>query len=216
MGDGGTILHAPTLLGGSSQQTSNVTVTLFSIRRVGSELFAVADGGVIIHSPDGVTWTAITSSTTDSLLALAGLNDSTWFAAGISGIGINYNGSTWSHDAMGTTVDLRGLAVVGDSVVRSIWAVGDLGSILHSATGATGTWTAETSGTSRTLFDVFADTAGNALAVGAEGTMLRWTGSTWNSMRAPTEADIRAVDRGFNIPKEFWAAGACGVLLHGT
>lgn len=216
VGDDGTILHAPTLLGGWSQQTSTVSVTLFGIRRVGSELFAVGDGGIIIHSPDGNTWSAIASSTAESLFAVAGLNDSTWLATGRVGAGVRYNGSSWSTDATGSGSDLRGLAVVGDSVVRGAWIVGDAGSILHSATGATGTWSGEASGTMQTLFGIVADTAGNRIAVGAQGTMLRWNGSAWVGMRAPTRADIRAVDRGFNASGEYWAAGACGVLLHGT
>lgn len=216
VGDSGTILHAPTLLGGWSQEASNVGVTLFSIFRIGTDLFAVGDGGVIIHSSGGGTWVALTSPTADSLLAVAGLSDSLMVATGASGIGAEYDGTAWTKDQTGATTDLRALAVAGDSVIRGAWAVGDGGLILHSTSGATGTWTAQASGTVQSLFGVDVDSVGNAVTVGGAGTVLHSKGAAWTAMTSPTRADLRAIARGRAAPGEYWAVGSCGTILHGT
>ena len=215
VGDSGLVLHAPTLLGGWSQETSNVSVTLFAIWSVGTELYAVGDGGVIIHSSGGGTWTTLASPTTDSLLAVSGLSDSIVFAAGAGGIGARYNGTSWTSDQTGTSKDLRSIGMIGDSVVRNAWAVGDGGLILHSTSGATGTWTAQASGTAQSLFGVAADSTGNAVTVGAAGTILHADGGGWSTMSGPTHADLRAVASGRAAAGEYWAVGSCGAILHG-
>jgi len=216
VGDSGLILHAPTLLGGWSQETSNVSVTLFAIWRVGTDLYAVGDGGVIIHSSGSGTWTALASPTSDSLFATSGLSDSIVFAAGAGGIGAQYNGTSWTSDQTGASKDLRAIGIIGDSVVRNAWAVGDGGLILHSTSGATGTWTVQASGTAQSLFGIAVDSAGRAVTVGGGGTILHANGGAWNTMSGPTHADLRAVATGRSAAGEYWAVGTCGAILHGT
>ena len=215
VGDSGLVLHAPTLLGGWSQETSNVSVTLFAIWRVGTDLYAVGDGGVVIHSTGGGTWTALASPTSDSLLAASGLSDSIVVAVGAGGIGALYNGTSWTSDQTGVSKDLRSIAVIGDSQVHNAWAVGDGGLILHSTSAGTGTWTAQTSGTVQSLFGIAVDSTGNPVTVGAAGTILHANGGAWYTMSGPTHADLRAVASGRAAAGEYWAVGSCGAILHG-
>ena len=221
VGDSGTILSAPTTFGGWSQQTGNVLVTLFSINRVGgtSELFAVGAGGVIIHSLDGgSTWTSQLSPTPDSLFFVGGLADTKFFAAGQAGTGAHFNGTTWSSDLTGVSVDLHSGASVGTGIspLTDVWLVGDGGTILHSTSGASGTWSAQPSGTTRNLFGITADSATRAFAVGSAGTILHWDGSRWNAMATPTTANLRAIAQGFSAAVDYWVVGDNGTILHGT
>jgi len=221
VGDSGTILYAPTTFGGWSQQTSNVLVTLFSISRVSgtSELFAVGAGGVIIHSLDGGSaWTSQLSPIPDALFFAGGLADTNFFAAGQAGTGAHFNGTTWSSDVTGVNVNLRSGAAAGTttSPLTDVWLVGDGGTILHSTSGASGTWSTQPSGTTQNLFGITADSATRAFAVGAAGTILHWEGTKWNAMPTPTTVNLRAIARGFSAPVDYWVVGDSGTILHGT
>lgn len=220
VGDSGTMLHAPTTYGGWSQQTDNVLVTLYSISRVGtSELFAVGADGVIIHSLDGGnTWASQLSQTSHSLFYTGGLVDTNFVAAGEAGVGARFNGTTWHSDALGVTVALRGGAAVGSTAgpLTDVWLVGDSGTILHSTSGASGSWSVQPSGTTQALYGVTADSATRAYAVGAAGTILHWDGSAWRVMVTPTRANLRAIAQGFSGPVDLWVVGDGGTILHGT
>ena len=85
--------------------------------------------------------------------------------------------SGWTPQTSGTTMNLHGVAFVGDSYG---WAVGDGGTILATSNGGS-TWTPQTSGTSSNLFSVAFPDLVHGWAVGANGTIL-YTGdggSTW-------------------------------------
>jgi photosystem II stability/assembly factor-like uncharacterized protein len=78
-------------------------------------------------------------------------------------------GQTWQPQASGTTNDLYSVYGSGDG--KTLWAVGDRGTILHSADGAT--WQPQTSGTTKYLVSVHGSGDGKTLwAVGAGGTIL--------------------------------------------
>ena len=219
VGDSGLVLHAPTLTGGWVQQTTNVGVTLFAVWHTGTELFAAGNGGVIIHSTnDGANWSTLAGPTSDTLMAIAGPKDSVLLAVGAGGAGAAYDGSTWSVDQTGTSVDLRALGTAADTShsLTDVWAVGDHGTIIHSASGASGTWSAQTSGSTQSLFAIAVDSSAHALVAGAGGTILHWDGAVWRVMSTPTHADLRGVARGLSAPVDYWAVGSCGTVLHGT
>ena len=221
VGDSGTILYAPTTFGGWSQQTSNVLVTLFSISRVSgtSELFAVGAGGVVIHSLDGgSSWTSQLSPTSESFFFAGGLADTNFFAAGQAGTGAQFNGTTWSSDVTGVSVNLRSGAAAGTTMtpLTDVWLVGDGGTILHSTSGASGTWSTQPSGTTQNLLGITADSATRAFAVGTAGTILHWDGTAWRVMVTPTRANLRAIAQGFSAPVDYWVVGDGGTILHGT
>jgi hypothetical protein len=223
-GDNGTVIYGATRTGGFQHQSTNALVTLYSIRAVAgtAELFAVGDGGVIIHTANGAsfntTWSAQLSPTANALYFTGGPANTSFFAAGHAGVAAYFDGASWSSDAVGTSVNLRSGASVGTPMtpVTDVWLVGDGGTILHSTTGASGTWSAQSSGTTQNLFGIIADSATRAFAVGSMGTILHWDGTKWKAMATPTTANLRAIARGFSAPVDYWVVGECGTLLHGT
>ncbi|MGE5760355.1 MAG: hypothetical protein ACM37V_08380 [Gemmatimonadota bacterium] len=220
-GDSGTIVYAPSYGGGFAQQASNVLVTLASISRVEgtSEMFAAGAGGVIIHTLDGVgfsgTWSGQASQTTHSLFFIGGPADTNMLAVGEAGSAVRFNGTAWSPDTLGVSVNIRSGAFVGNPSTDT-WLVGDRGTILHSVSGVSGTWSVQPSGTTEDLFGITADSATRAFAVGSGGTILHWDGATWRAMVSPTFENLRAIAHGYSASVDYWVVGDCGTILHGT
>ncbi len=220
-GDSGTIVYAPSYGGGFAQQTSNVLVTLAAISRVDgtSEMFAAGAGGVIIHTLDGVgfggTWSGEVSPTAHTLFFIGGPADTNMLAAGEAGSAARFNGTSWSPDTLGVSVDIRSGAFVGNPS-SDVWLVGNRGTILHSVNDASGTWSVQPSGTTEDLFAVTADSATRAFAVGSGGTILHWNGAEWREMPSPTSANLRAIAHGYAGSVDYWVVGDCGTILHGT
>jgi hypothetical protein len=75
---------------------------------------------------------------------------------------------------------LRG---IWGAAARDLWAVGDLGTILHwDGSG----WSSRPSGTTAALSAVWGSSATDAWAVGAAGTILHWNGTAWSSIPSGT------------------------------
>ncbi|MBN2108844.1 MAG: hypothetical protein JW832_15565 [Deltaproteobacteria bacterium] len=89
----------------------------------GSDVFAVGDGGVVVHY-DGSAWSPMSSGTTATLRGVWGSSGSDVFAVGGSGVIVHYDGSSWSSMTSNTTVSLNGISGFGASVA---YAVGDTG-----------------------------------------------------------------------------------------
>ena len=113
-------------------------------------------------------------------------------------------------DAVRMRDHLYGVDTVGTA---HAWAVGNFGSIHHTADGGK-VWTSQTSGTKTPLFDVdFADER-RGWIVGASGLILRTTdgGATWTAGRSPVPGDkhlfnVAAVDE-----RTVWAVGDWGAI----
>ena len=128
-------------------------------------LVAVGWDGTILTSPDGVSWTARASGTSNWLLGVAHGNG-LFVAVGDGGaILTSRDGMSWTQRASGTSNWLSGVTYVNGLFV----AVGLGGTILTSPNGVS--WTARASGTGYSLSGV---TYGNGLfmAVGEDGTIL--------------------------------------------
>jgi hypothetical protein len=82
------------------------------------------------------------------------------------------------------------LRSIWGSAANDVWAVGDLGTILHwDGSG----WSGVASGTSAALNGVWGSAANDAWAVGAAGTLLHWNGSAWSSVASGTTDPFSAV-----------------------
>ena len=220
--DSGLIIFAPTRLGGWSQQTTTVLVTLFSVSRIASsfEMFAAGTDRVIVHILDGFgnfagPWSSQLSPVGDTLFFIGGPSDSAVLAVGQGGAAARFNGTTWAPDTIGVSVDIRSATFVGNPLT-DVWLVGDHGTILHSPTALSSSWSAQPSGTAENLFGVTADSATRAFAVGSGGTILHWDGSVWRQMVSPTSAALRSIAHGYAGSVDYWAVGDCGTILHGT
>jgi hypothetical protein len=70
--------------------------TLFGVwGSSGSDVFAVGDGGAILHY-DGATWSAMRSGTTEWLSGVWGSSGSDVFAVGSNFTVLHYDGTGWS------------------------------------------------------------------------------------------------------------------------
>jgi photosystem II stability/assembly factor-like uncharacterized protein len=61
-----------------------------------TDLWAVGDGGTILHSSDGTTWNAQTSGTTNDLTSVAAVAANDVFAVGDKGTILHYDGTAWT------------------------------------------------------------------------------------------------------------------------
>jgi hypothetical protein len=149
-------------------EETGVFIALFAVwGRSIDDLFAVGEGGTIIHrTADGGVppWTALTSSTLSDLHGLSG-SGSTLLATGASGVVLRSDdGTNWSAEASGSTADLFGVWLSGSEA----FAVGGNGTILHRTGGV---WTVEHTGGS-TLRAVIGRSVTDVWAVGDDGTIL--------------------------------------------
>jgi hypothetical protein len=189
---------------------NGIGINLPSTRPPTATLFAVGTAGVLFTSTDGVTWTAVSSSTGSDLNAALFAN-SKYLAVGANGTIIaSSDALTWTPQLSNTVSDLKGIGVLGGTYV----AVGDNGTILSSGDGQF--WISRSSGTGQTLYSV-ASANNTLIAVGAGGTIVTSTdGSTWQPVTSPTTADLRGVvgktDPLTNITT-FVAVGAQGTII---
>jgi len=178
----GTILHYD----GTSwiPQTSGTTATLYGVDKVPmvAANFAVGAGGTILYY-DGTSWSSQTSGTANDLFFVGALSGADVYALGAGGTILHYDGTTWTARTSGTTNALRSAtgAATPAGVVTDLWAVGDGGTILHSADGVT--WLAQASGTTNDLTSVSAVAANDVYAVGDKGTILHYDGTAWTQQR---------------------------------
>lgn len=113
-------------------------------------------------------------------------------------------GWTWSNPVgVGSTISGMWGASASD-----VWAVGDLGTILHWNGVA---WSPVNSGTSAQLFAV-SGTGPNDVWAAGDGPMLHWGGHVWEPIPSGTTARIFGVWAA--APDDAWAVGDYGVSVH--
>jgi hypothetical protein len=95
------------------------------------------------------------------------------------------------------------LAVDGTPDGSSVWAVGTLGSAFRQCRGS---WYSIDTSTPEDLHDVWSPSADFALAVGENGTVIRWDGSNWSKLTAPVTTTLLSVWG--SSPTDVWVGGA--------
>ena len=205
-----SILHGPAASGLFTKQDDDVVHILHSVWGSGaSDVYAVGNYGLVLHTPGDGTWSTQTDPLGDYLDAVWGSSASDVYAVGNLGAIIHSTGDgTWIQQPSGTSAILN--AVWGASPT-SVYAVGDNGTILRSDGS---TWTADVSPSTQDLKAVWG-AEGRVYAVGAGGTILCSAGSGWTTETAPTTANLSAI-WGASAHRFLFAAGDGGVLLHST
>jgi hypothetical protein len=177
----------------------------------GTVFVAVGANGTMYSSPDGITWTALTSGSTANLNAAT--YRSIYLAAGDGGTMLySTDAITWTPRTTGTANNLYSISTNSGLFV----AVGAKGTIIFSGDGVT--WTKAAN--SATTNDLFAVTHyGDLLwiAVGANGTLVTSAdGSNWTSVTSNTALDLKGVAFGISTATNaafFVAVGANGTLV---
>lgn len=108
------------------------------------------------------------------LFTVRGTSGTNIYAAGTKGVMYHYDGNVWTRDTLNTNQAITELWDAGDG---TMYATGHGGLILRN-TG--GDWTGMSSGTSKDLFGI-GRMRDNIYACGLDGTLLKLSGSTWNS-----------------------------------
>lgn len=195
---------------------------LFSVWGSGPDDVWVAGGqvghGLLLHS-DGTAWTRVDTGAHELLWWVYGFGQEDVYAVGEGGLILHYDGERWRHVASGTDQTLYGVwgASGGD-----VWIVGgDPNGAAGSAVVLRG------QGESfhmvdnlpeellpSALYKVYGFHARDVIAVGTDGTVLRFDGDTWIRQPVPTTEPIfsmwaRAED-------DLYAVGGHGIgeILH--
>lgn len=99
---------------------------------------------------------------------------------------------------------LHAVAIVPGTGGAEAWAVGDGGTILHLADGA---WTKVASPTTESLRGVAAANANLAVAVGLEGALVEWNGTTWSDCTYASTDYYEGVAFVPGVTNDGWAGG---------
>lgn len=156
---------------------------------------------------DGSGFSAAPSTGTTKPFYGAWAQGAAAFVVGDSYI-MRWNGSGWTSEYNNPATNLYG---IGGPSPTDLWAVGLTGTMLHR--GANGAWSAVTSMTSARLTAVWS-LEGHVVAVGRDGTILRYDGTTWHNESQPGYGNLTAV--GGTGPNDLWITGEFGTLLRNT
>ena len=135
---------------------------------------------------DGSSWTnAFGRGCTVGATSCVHLLDAVWtdspnnaVVVGDGGFIAQYNGSSWTPGASGTTARLRAVWGVASAATPRVFAVGDAGTVLtYDGTS----WQAQSSGTTQTLRAVWGTSASDVFAVGDGGVILHYDGTSWST-----------------------------------
>ncbi len=169
----------------------------------------VGDSDEIQTSPDGQTWTARTAAVGGAFRGVAGTASNTLFqAVGVSGIQeSSANGIAWTDRSGATANSLVDVATFSGSFI----AVGDNGTIVHTAEGTPGGWaTTPAAGGYTGFFRGVASSPTRAVAVGDAGEIqFSDNVTTW------TQANVSAFPAGVDW-KKVEHNGRCFVVVGGV
>ena len=179
--------------------------------KLGDGIYEVASGitvakAITIESVNGASFTTLRPI--HNLRGVWGSDSDDVYAVGHGGTILHYNGTSWSSQTSGTTNNLYG--VWGTSNGNHVFAVGASGTILYS-TGS-GSWTALASGTTNTLYGIWGNDEEDVFAVGHNGTILNYNGTSWSSMTSNTTNTLYSVEG--SGTSDVFAVGASGTILH--
>lgn len=158
---------------------------------------AVGYQGVITTSTDGITWTARTANMGTNNIYDVIYENSTWVAVGEGGGTTNTGGLTYSTDAITWTRKSQTLTVgaVYKSIVWNgtnyiIGANNSTNNILTAST-ASGTWTARSSGSGQAINYIAWDGTRHYYVTNTGGSS-RWWYSTTTTMTSSSDLTVRA------------------------
>lgn len=161
---------------------------LNDVHLVGSDVWAVGEGGMVVRRSGGTLSLAPTGGT-QNLRGVGGTGTSL-FVVGDGGAVLRWGGTAWQSESSGVFVDLYDVWANDTTAV----AVGTGGTIVRRSGTS---WQTQTSGVAatRTLRGVVMLSSGTGYAVGDAATAVYWNGTAWSSVTNPVlnNHDLRAV-----------------------
>lgn len=167
--------------------TVPTTARIFAIWGSSStNVFAVTDAGEILRY-NGTAWTLqATSPGGATLLTVYGVSASEVYAAGTGGLIMRFNGTAWSTFSQPNSVSsLFGIWLSGSTNILSVGADQDgLAGFAFGFNGAA--WAPYAIGAAKALTSVWGPSLADVYATGDLGTMLRYNGTSWQSISTGT------------------------------
>lgn len=194
------------------------TSTLFAVETVGpGNVWVAGQDGTLAHY-DGTEWHPVPMPENVHLYGLHFRAADDGWAVGTRleitdrssrylAVAFHYNGTDW-HETAVPPGPPRLLAVYA-LAENDVWAVGDLGAILHYDGEG---WSVVQGQQDYNLLAVDFAGPGDGWAVGSNGTILRFHATTWTSVDSPTTETLKGVvSRPWG---EGWAVGSRGAFLY--
>lgn len=211
VGDGFSIFSSPTGEGWTIRESafdSELQDMAFGVVGGANQYVAVGEDGLILISPDGITWSDAASVPVASDLMGVTFGANTFIAVGEGGVIItSSDGDTWvtaTDSGVTTTSHLRDIVFNEGSFV----AVGDGFTIISSTDGDN--WTAISSGFGND-FNAIAANNGRFIAVGDNGLIyVSDDASSWAPVFSGTAVNLQGVS---SDGQSFVAVGDAGVAL---
>ncbi|MBN2027912.1 MAG: FG-GAP repeat protein [Actinobacteria bacterium] len=140
------------------------------------------------------------------------------FSAPMSNGGVRfYDGTNWSAQGGASRDSINDISMISNT---SGWAVGRYISVdttIYRTTDGT-SWNVADTGfhnIARDLHGVSATDASNVWAVGSQGTIIKWGGSSWAQQTSPVTTTLRDVSMYGTSPNFYgWAVGDGGTILY--
>lgn len=222
VGDNGTILQFDGFSWTAVNPGFSITGNLYGLDATGAgAVYAVGDGGLIVHSADtGKTWGTLTSPVSSALFSVAHVSGSSGhhvFIAGAGGVILHAtDGVTFTQQTSNTT---DSLFITGGFTDTNFFAGGQAGTALRWNNTS---WSSVTLGNTATVHTGggMADNMGvptNIWLVGTGGTVLTSTSpvgasGTWSAMTTHTTNDLFGFTGGGAT--DLFAVGASGTIQH--
>ena len=168
-------------------------------------VWAVGVNGVILHY-DGSAWSEQETGTTMTMSNVAAADAGNAWAVGGGSDPVteehyytilHFDGTSWSEqlsrssgpDSVYGNLMLHGVSAVD---AETVWTVGDRGVVLLSEDGGD-SWSSQTEGQNDNLCGISSADDGSALAVGENGAVLHWNGTSWIPGVSGTDKTLREV-----------------------
>ncbi len=203
-------------LSGGTWTTQSIGTAVFALWGPNTTSFYTgAGGGIIGYLNNGNLASYFLN--TGNVQSIWGSSANNVYAATSDGTIYNEKNTNGTWNQMSTPGGTPVLYSLWGSSATDIYAVGANGTVLHNT--GTNTWTAQASGTTATLRDVWADSPGSgyvadAYAVGDNGTVQHYNGNKWINMPAPVTSRFRSVYG--TSATNLYVVGDNGVILLGT
>ncbi len=177
-----------------------------------ANIFVVGDHGTIVHF-DGVTWTKMTSGTTQMLYAVWGAAANDVFVVGDAGTIRHYDGAHWSPMANDVLEPFYG---VWGSGPADVYAVGSTGTVAHYDGTSWSSRVYRINNSTPALSAIWGTAANNIYVVGSvlvmgageapRVTILHYDGAAWYTMATTTAEPLLAV----------WGSGSNNIVAAGN
>ncbi len=174
------------------------------------------DRGLVLHN-DGKGWTPVETGAKSFLWWIYGLGQADVYAVGGNGLIVHYDGKSWKTVQSGTTKTLYGL---WGASADDVWIVGGdpagkAGDAIILRGNAKGFHTVQVPDALLTeaMFKVYGTPAGDVVAVGTSGAVLRYNG-VWTRDAVPTSSPLISLWGGGGETLYAVGGDATGIVLY--